>query len=329
MGRLLNISPCFWIAWLVLGLAISHVLWGTTEASFASWICGEADEVTTAIMTQIRIPRVLTAMGAGAGLGVCGLLLQTWFGNPLAGPSVLGISSGAGMGVALVVLAGFAGGWVATASAAVLGSLLVLFGILLVAQRFRGMTTLLIFGLMLNYVLGALMTILQAEAKQDALQQFVFWGMGTFGQNTLFLAASLIVLVVIVVARAWHLKGALDAWTLGGITARSMGVSDKAVRWNLLLLTGLTTGAVTAICGPVAFLGLATPHVVRSFTGRRTHGFLIPMTALCGAALALLADWGVKGFGGGIDGWPLNAVLSLLGGPMVIWVLIKRGWTPE
>jgi len=312
-----------------MGLALSHVVWGTTEASFFSWMYGEADEVTTAIMMQIRIPRVLTAMGAGAGLGLCGLLLQTWFGNPLAGPSVLGISSGAGMGVALVVLAGFAGGWAATASAAVLGSILVLMGLLLVAQRFRGMTTLLIFGLMLNYVLGALITILQAEAKQDALQQFVFWGMGTFGQNTMLLATGLLGLVGLVLSKSWFMRKNLDAWTLGEITARSMGVSDRQMRWNLLLLTGLTTGAVTAICGPVAFLGLATPHVVRSFSRRRTHDFLIPMTALCGAGLALLADWGVKGFGGVFDGWPLNAVLSLLGGPMVIWVLIKRGWTPE
>jgi iron complex transport system permease protein len=207
--------------------------------------------------------------------------------------------------------------------------MLVLFLILLVAQRFRGMTMLLIFGLMLNYVLGALITILQAEAKQDALQQFVFWGMGTFGQNTLLLATGLIVLVGLVSSKSWFMRKNLDAWTLGEITARSMGVSQKEMRWNLLLLTGLTTGAITAICGPVAFLGLATPHVVRAFSKRRTHGFLIPMTALCGAGLALLADWGVKGFGGVVDGWPLNAVLSLLGGPMVIWVLIKRGWTPE
>ena len=178
-------------------------------------------------------------------------------------------------------------------------------------------------------MLGAIITVLQAEAKQDALQQFVFWGMGTFGQNTLFLSAVLLLLVVVFTAKAWLMRRNLDAWTLGEITARSMGVSDKRIRWNLLLITGVITGAVTAICGPVAFLGLATPHMVRSFSPRRTHGFLIPMTALCGAGLALIADWGVKGFGGVIEGWPLNAVLSLLGGPMVVWVLIKRGWTPE
>ena len=154
-----------------LSLVLSHLIWGVVDIA----VLEPLEEVHREILLHVRIPRALAAVAAGAGLSLCGLLLQTWFGNPLAGPSVLGVSSGAGLGVALLVLVGLTSSWWATATAAMAGSALVLVLVLFVAHRFRTATALLIFGLMLNYVVGAMITVLQAEAQQDALQQFVFW----------------------------------------------------------------------------------------------------------------------------------------------------------
>jgi len=313
----------------ILILSISHLLWGSTTmdwGSLGSWF-GSSPELAATVFFEVRLPRVLMAIAAGAGLGISGLMMQTWFHNPLAGPSVLGVTSGAGMAVALVVLTGMGGGWLVNSIAASVGSWLALALVWGVSTRFRGLASLLIFGLMLNYVLGALVTVLQAEAKENALQQFVFWGMGTFGQATLLTAGVVMLLVVIAIFMAFSLHQNLDKWTMGEITARSMGVDESRLRQLLILLTGLLAGSITAVCGPVAFLGLATPHLVKLLTPHRSHRRLIPMTALIGALLALVADWGVKGLGVFEGGWPLNAVLSLLGAPMVIWVLIKRNFT--
>ena len=313
----------------ILILSISHVMWGSTSLEWGllgTWF-SSSPELPALVFFEVRLPRVLMAIAAGAGLGISGLMMQTWFHNPLAGPSVLGVTSGAGMAVAIVVLTGMGGGWLANSMAASVGSWLALGLVWLVSNRFRGLASLLIFGLMLNYVLGALVTVLQAEAREKALQQFVFWGMGTFGQATLFIAGIVLVLVLVstVLAFNWHRD--LDKWTMGEITARSMGVDESMLRRVIIVLTGLLAGSITAVCGPVAFLGLATPHLVKLLTPHRSHRRLIPMTALVGALLALVADWGVKGLGIFDGGWPLNAVLSLLGAPMVVWVLIQRNFS--
>lgn len=305
---------------LFVVLATSHLVLGAVEVP----LLGEWEALHRDVVFHVRLPRLMAAVAGGAGLSLCGLMLQTWFGNPLAGPSVLGISSGAGLGVALLVLLGLSTGWWATASAAMLGSMVVLLLVLFVAHRFRTTTSLLIFGLMLNYVIGALITVLQSEAEQEALQQFVFWGMGTFGHGSIATGIALMISVASAFGLIWTMHGSLDLWTLGRLTARSMGVNDRQLRWRLVALAGVLTGGITAVCGPVAFLGLATPHVVRLLTRERTHRVLIPLTALTGAVLAMAADWGVKGVLGTAQGWPLNAVLSLIGGPMVIWVLISK-----
>lgn len=315
----------WWIATGVLfGLLASHLMWGSTAISLVEALTGR-NETGQLILREVRLPRVLTAMAAGAGLSVSGLLLQTWFGNPLAGPSVLGVSSGAGMGVALAVLLPMGVGWLTITASAIIGSALVLVAVALVANRFQQTAALLVFGLMLNYVIGALITVLQAESAADSLQHFIFWGMGTFGQVPLKVACGLLCMVLVGLGWAWRLNTSLDTWTLGDYTAQSMGLERNRFRWSILAIAGVITGGITATCGPVAFLGLATPHVVRMFAKGRSHRFLIPMTALTGAIIALLADWGVKGGYGMDTGWPLNAVLSLIGGPMVVWVLVKKG----
>lgn len=311
---------------ILLTLFLSHLFWGSVSIPWLDGLMGEVnlsqDHLT--ILLDVRFPRALIALSAGIGLSCCGLMLQTWLGNPLAGPSVLGVTSGAGMGVALVVLAGVGGVWWGTTLAAFVGSTLTLAGVLGVSHRFKGMASLLIFGLMLNYVLGALITVLQSEADPDSLQQFVFWGMGTFGQATLNVSVMIFLVILVCLFFAWRLRRDLDIWTLGPLTAKSMGVNELNLRRQVVLLAGLMTGLLTAICGPVAFLGLATPHVVKLLFGGRSHRELIPLTAITGGVLALLADWGVKGVFFMESGWPLNAVLSLIGGPMVVWVLIKN-----
>lgn len=311
---------------LLVVLSLSHLLWG--EVQIDLWAIGSneggLDAVAQTILFDIRLPRVIMAIAAGSGLGVAGLLLQTWFHNPLAGPSVLGISAGAGMGVAIMVLAGLGTGWVANTLGATVGSWSVLLMVLFMASRFRGLASLLIFGLMLNYVLGALITILQSEAPKDALQQFVFWGMGTFGQTTVAVGVFILGLVIVSLIFASMFHQDLDAWTLGSVTARSMGVSENRLKWMIIGTTGLVAGAITAACGPIAFLGLATPHLVKLSSSARNHSTLIWRTAMAGAIIALIADWGAKGIFQTGQGWPLNAVLSMLGGPLVVWVLISK-----
>lgn len=315
---------------VVLGMGIViqimlHLAWGPISIDWVDAF-NLPDSTDALVLFHVRLPRVLTAIAAGSGLALSGLLLQTWFHNPLAGPSVLGISAGSSMGVALVLLTGLAWGWWGVTLAAICGGMLTLLLVLVVSRQFKGAATLLIFGLMLSYVVGALVTVLQAEAAQDALQQFVFWGMGTFGQAPLGLAF----LMLFIVLLSWRLiayKSAdLDAWTLGSLTAQSMGVDEKKSRYIVVGVTGVLAGIITAICGPVAFLGLAIPHLVRLMCSQRSHRVMIPLTILTGAFIALLADWGVRAPGMDGGGWPLNAVLSLLGGPMVVWVLLRKTW---
>lgn len=288
------------------------------------------DGMPGAIVRDLRLPRVLVAIAAGGGLALSGLLMQTYFHNPLAGPSVLGVTAGASMGVALVVLGGQALGTLpglsSTMVAACMGSLAVLASILLVARREGQAVRLLVFGLMLSYAVGALVSVLQVEARESALQSFVFWGMGTFGNGSLGAGGVLLAGAVGLWGMASGQTRRLDAWTLGPRTAESMGVAARPLRLFILGTTGLVTGAVTAICGPVAFLGLAAPHVVRRLTSARSHRQLIPLTFLSGATLALLADWIVRAPWTEGGGWPLNAVLSLVGAPMVLHVLRKRTW---
>jgi iron complex transport system permease protein len=322
----------YWAAMTLMGmgLVVAHMAWGAVGWE-EMWSRGLGEE----ILWGIRLPRVLMAMTAGAGLGVSGLMMQTWFQNPLAGPSVLGITSGAARGVAVVVMTGGALGlgalgWGGTVVAASAGSLAVLVLIAWMARRFRGVMTLLIFGLMLGYTVGAVVTVLQREARQEALQQFVFWGMGSLSQTTLYISLIAGGIVLVGVGVLWKRWRFLDAWTLGEWTAKSMGVPVARLRREVLWVTGIVTGGVTALCGPLAFLGLATPHVVRFVSSSKasatSHRSAVPRVAAMGAVLALLADFFVRAPWSADGGWPLNAVLSLLGAPVVMVVVLRKSW---
>lgn len=321
---------------LVVALVVVHLLTGSLAMDggevWRALVGGRGPGLEASVVWQVRIPRILTACGAGAGLALAGALMQTWFSNPLAGPSVLGVSSGASLGVACMVLAGWGGGaaawggWPSALIAAGAGAGAVLGLLLLVSRRIAGPVTLLVFGLMLGYVVSAAMAVLQSQADPNALQRFVLWGMGTFGAAPLPVALVLLAAALGLAAWVRWRHRALDAWTLGPAVAESMGVSTGRLGWELLAITGLVTGAVTAACGPLAFLGLATPHLVRMFWKDRSHRALGWPVAGMGMVVALLADGWVRWPGGMEEALPLNAVLAMGGAPLVVWLTWKKTW---
>jgi iron complex transport system permease protein len=254
--------------------------------------------------------------------------MQTLFRNPLAGPSVLGISSGAGLGVALVMLAGGLLHFPPITSTAALvvagstGAAAVLLLVLWADRRVGDGTTLLIVGLLISYLCSALISVLQASSSADALKGYVVWGMGTFAavapqQLGWFGGPVLLGLLVATIA----IKP-LNALLLGEDHARSVGVEVAVVRTGLMMVTGLLAGTITAFCGPIAFVGMVTPHIARGLLRTSDHARLLPATLLCGALLASIADLVARsGWLGGV--LPLNAVTSLMGVPVVLWVLFS------
>ena len=306
---------------LVLHVALGEVdiAWGELLGAFLTG--GEVNELHATIVEEVRWPRALTAMTSGTLLGWLGLLMQTWFRNPLAGPGVLGITSGGSLGVALAVLLGLAlPAWMAAA----MGCFAVLLLIGVGARRFVSPVTTLVFGLMISYAVSAVVTVLESSATAEALQTYVFWGMGTFGKASILQSTSCVALQLLL--GVWMMRRAkwLDMWTLGEDLAQTMGVPKARLHLEILLLTGLVLGVVTSVCGPLAFLGLATPHVYRFFHPKRGHMDAIQGIGAWGALLALLADGVVRWTDSLAMHWPLNAVLAILGAPVVLAVLWKR-----
>lgn len=323
-------------ALLALGLAVLGLVSGSVPVPLPEvWKAllhgGEGPFGT--IVLHVRLPELLTAAAAGAGLAASGLLMQTIFRNPLAGPGVLGISGGAALGVALVMLTGPA--WrrlplppdLVVSVAALGGAMAVLLLVVIADRRLGDGVTLLVLGLMVGYLCSALLSVLQASSEPAALKGFVLWGMGSFAGVELHRTAWLLVPVLGGLAAALALMKPLDAMLLGDEQARSMGVETARVRRTAIWTTGVLSGSITAFCGPVAFLGLAVPHVARAFLRTSEHRALLPATIALGAALALGCDLLVRSPWAG-QVLPLNAVTGLLGAPVVIWVLLRGGkWT--
>ena len=279
-----------------------------------------------------RLPQALTAMLCGASLAVCGLMLQTAFRNPLAGPDVFGISSGAGLGVAIVML--FLGGSVSTTmftvsgflailTSAFIGAIVVTMIILFLSTMVRNSVLLLIVGLMVGYVSSSAVALLNFFASEEGVKSYMVWGMGNFGgvsMNHMLLFALLC--LVGIIASIFLIKP-LNIMLLGTQYAESLGINIRQIRNLLLVTVGLLTAVTTAFCGPVSFLGLAIPHMTRLLLHTENHQILLPCTILCGAVIALLCNLicYLPG-GGGII--PLNAVTPLLGAPIIIYVIVKR-----
>ena len=290
-------------------------------------------EAWTSIILKFRLPKALTAVLAGAALGIGGLQMQTLFRNPLADPFVLGISSGASLGVALVVLtAGTTGALllagisplsdVSLAVAASLGSGVVLAMVLVVARRVTSSVTLLILGLMFGYGVSAVVSLLLYFSISERIQAYVNWSFGSFGAVTWNQMTVFAPVILIGLGLAFLLSKSLNALLLGETYARSMGMNVMRARRLIVVSTALLAGAVTAFCGPIGFLGIAVPHICRNLFNTSDHRILIPATILMGGIVALLADLIAQVPGSKIV-LPLNAITALIGAPIVIWIILR------
>ncbi|MBU1010996.1 MAG: iron ABC transporter permease [Bacteroidetes bacterium] len=291
-------------------------------------------ESTVTIVMDFRFTQAVTAAVSGAGLAIAGLLMQTLFRNPLADPSILGISSGASLGVAiLLMLTGSATGSVLVLSgiwgslglttAAFLGAMLVLLVILFTSHRVGHIVSLLIIGIMISYIGGALVGFIKYYSQKEDVYAFVLWGMGSFsnvGKSTLaFYSFS----VLGGIAISLLLAKPLNMILLGERYAANLGLSVRRNQWIILFVSGYLTAIITAFAGPIAFIGLAVPHIARNLFRTSEHRLLLPTVVLTGAILALFCNWVARlpGFDGNL---PINAVTALLGAPMVIWIIIRR-----
>ena len=295
---------------------------GGEEAEKASW---------TYIVWESRFPQCVTALLCGAALSASGLMLQTVFSNPLADSSILGISSGASLGVALVMLAGTIATGVFTFSGffsvilgAFLGAVVVLALILFLSSLIKSNVMLLIAGIMIGYVTSSLISLLNFFATAEGVHSYMVWGMGNFGGVSLEQLPAFLLLTVVGLLVAVMLIKPLNALLLGPRYAENLGVNIRRVRNCLLLATGLLTAVTTSFCGPISFIGLAVPHLARLMLGTsNNHNSLMPVTLLAGGALALLCNLicVLPGESGVI---PLNAVTPILGAPVIIYVIINQ-----
>lgn len=285
---------------------------------------GACDESVRAIILDIRLVKALVALMAGAALSVSGLQMQTLFRNPLAGPYVLGISSGASLGVALFVLGaplvGLAGRWMwlGSAGAAWLGSVTVLVLVSVISARLKDIMVVLILGMMFSSGIGAIVQILQFLSREDALKSYVLWTMGSLSTVTSAQLAILVPAIAAGLVLALLTVKPLNMLLFGEEYALTMGLNLRSARGLLFTSTTLLASTVTAFCGPIGFIGLAMPHVARMITDTADHRVLVPASMFCGAASVLLCDILASSFT-----LPVNAVTALLGIPVVIYVLFK------
>ncbi len=282
----------------------------------------EIDPVLADIIWQIRLPKSLTAILAGAGLSLGGLLTQTLFRNPLAGPDVLGLSAGASLAVALVLLTGVGFGTWTVAGAATVGAAGVFLIVLAVAKKISSNSSLLIIGLMIGALTSSVVGILQFMSRAEDLQIFTLWTMGNISSanaNELWIMFAFSVAGVLI---SFTSLKSLNAWVLGERYNLTMGLNISAFRWKTLLATCLITGSITAFCGPISFVGIAVPHFVKRIFPTNNHQQLIPLTMVGGAILLLLCDILTLLPGNGTV-LPINAATALFGAPVIIWIIIQ------
>lgn len=327
------------IALLIFVFFLLNILLGSIQIPFKDvwhilWGDYNGNEIWQNIVWKSRIPQALTALVAGAGLSVSGLQMQTVFRNPLAGPSVLGISSGASMGVAFVVLlSGTIGGVVlskvgvmgeiALTISAIIGSLSIMALIIFVSQKVKGNVTLLIIGVMVGYVANAVIGVLKYFSVEEDIRAYVIWGLGSFArvsgnQMTLFVSIMLVLLPL-----SFLLVKTLNLLLLGDAYARNLGLNIRRARLQVITCSGVLVAIVTAYCGPIIFLGLAVPHLCRSLFRTSDHRILMPASLLMGGAMALVCNLIARmpGFEGAL---PVNSVTALVGAPVVISVLFNK-----
>ena len=293
------------------------------EVSKASW---------DYIIIDYRLPKAITAVLVGSGLAISGLLMQTLFRNPLAGPFVLGLSSGASLGVAVLILgAGAFGGAIgglltsewSLVIASALGSFIVLLAVLAVTLRIKDTMAILIIGLMFGSVTAAVVAVLSYFSDAEQLQQYVFWSFGSLGNQSWSGVLILSVCTVAGIAISFLVSKSLNALLLGENYAKSMGVRIKRTTVVLIITTSILAGGITAFAGPIAFIGLAVPHITRQWITTSNHRILIPAVLLFGSIIMLICDV-VAQLPFSEYTLPINAITSLIGAPVVIWLLVRK-----
>ena len=323
---------------VVLLLAIANLLIGSVDippAEILRIIAGKGceNQAWESIILQSRLPMIATALLSGAALSVSGLLLQTAFNNPLAGPSILGISTGASFGVAVVMLATggtlgsiisqHAGFYFATILGAFVGAGIVLLALLFFSTLVHSATMLLIIGILVSYLASSAVSMLNFFATEEGVHSYVIWGLGNFSGVSVNQLPFFAISIIIALAGSALLVKPLNALLLGTRYAENLGVNTRRVRNALLIITGLLTAIVTAFCGPIGFIGLVVPHIARLVLNTSNHNQLIPATILSGAAVALLCtlisvlpkSYGVI---------PINAITPIIGVPIIIYIIINR-----
>ena len=323
---------------LIVLLFILNIWYGSVSISWSDiWdtfvLNAEANSTSKVILLQYRLPQAITALSVGIGLSIAGLLLQTTFTNPLAGPSVLGISAGASLGVALVVLLGGVGG-ITLAGNSVLyadmsiilasfaGALVVLLIIVFVSRKVGSAVTVLIIGIMIGYLVSAVVGTLQFFSSSEDLHAFILWGLGSFSKTTIVQSISIFTITMVISLVTLLFVKPLNAFLLGTKYALSSGFNIKIMQSIFILIAGLLIALGTAFTGPIAFVGLAVPHIARTIFRTSNHAILIPAVILIGAALTLACNL-VSKLPGYDASLPINAVTSIVGAPIVIWVIIK------
>lgn len=316
---------------VVLNLLLGSVLIPVKDI-IAAFTGEQTPQWVSNILFAYRIPKAITALLAGAALSICGLQMQTLFKNPLADPFILGISSGAGLGVAIFIM-GFSAFGVSISSslltnigivtAAWLGAFAVTLLILLVSQKLRDNVSLLIFGIMIGSVTGAIISLIQYFSSSTDLKVFVMWTMGSFAGLSVSQIWILFILVLAGFALSIYNIKDLNTLLLGEAYAKSLGVNLENTRRRILIATTLLAGSVTAFCGPIGFIGIAVPHIARMIFKNANHRILLPATALLGAALMIFADT-VSQLPGQVQVLPINTVSALIGVPVILYIILKN-----
>lgn len=330
MNRIV-IVIAFLLALLLLALPFGLTVGGVDISlnAIREAVTGDADAITHYIIIENRFPALLTALLAGASLSVAGLLMQTCFGNPLAGPSIMGISSGASLGVALVImfLGGAVGvrGNIAVFAGALFGAFAVLGILSLFSLIVKSGDALLIVGILIGYLAGSIISLLNFFSTDQAVHSFVLWGLGTFSTVGLERLPYFVVISVILLLSTAFYARSLNALLLGDRFAANVGLSVRRVRTGLMIISGALTAVVSAWCGPIGFIGLVVPHIARLLLGSSNHTRLLPVTALCGALMGVLCQIvsvAPSLSNGGV--LPVNAITPLIGVPVIVYVLINR-----
>ena len=300
----------------------------------ASFLTGNSTskESWNIILFNFRIPKSITAILVGSGLSICGLLMQTLFRNPLAGPFVLGISSGASLGVALLVLgSSIFGGFFLTSSlsdwslpiAASLGAFLVLSAVIIAANKVKNTMSILIIGLMFGSLTSAIISVLAFFSEATQIQQFLFWSFGSLGNLSWNELLVFSIIYLIGITGILFVIKPLNSFLLGENYAKSLGINVKKSRNSILLITSVLTGVITAFSGPIAFVGLAVPHIAKLFFSTSNHKILLPAVAIFGAIIMLICD-SIAQLPTSEFTLPINAITSLFGAPIVIWLLVRK-----